>query len=430
MIRLKDTQYPNTAAFLENAIRIAEYYGFAPLETLPRNPQNSGTANKRGVLPLSKVESAIAFARRDERTLLSGARKCMSCLPALVNLPSASATGPFAPPHSGTLLAWRTLTSTTGIPSVSFELHIVGTTSAIAEALLIVAGNAIAEEAGIKERALSINNIGSLDSSNRFVRDVGLYLRKHIESISPTLRPRAAVDPLGTLVQLIERGHPATPRAPQAMEYLTEEERRKFWELLEYLEVFGLPYELDAHILGSRDCWSHSLFEISTTDSETGASIPIAFGGRYDPIASRFARTPSSATMISITCEVRGKTRPIRKKNSNGAGVKSDDAQPAVYFAHLGSEARRRVLGVLENLRRASIPVHQGIWYERVAEQMAAARTLAVPYILIMGHKEAVEGTILVREVATNSQDAIPLPELPNYLKRRRIGTSREGVHA
>ena len=425
MIRLKDTQYPNTAAFIGNAIRIAEYYGFAPLDGVPRSDASTNFANKRGVLPLSKIESAISFARRDERALLSSARKCLARLPMQVNLPSASATGPFAPPHSGTLLAWRTLMSTTGIPSVSFELHVVGSTSAIAEALLIVVANAIAEEAGIKERALAINNIGSSDSSNRFVRDVGLYLRKHIESISPTLRPRAAVDPLGTLVQLIERGHPAAPRAPQAMEYLTEEERRKFWELLEYLEMFGLPYELNAHILGSRDCWSHSLFEISATDSETGGRMPLAFGGRYDPLASRFARAPAFATMVSITCEVRGKTR-VKRETKAPQG----EAQPAVYFAHLGSEARRRVLGVLENLRRASIPVHQGIWYERVAEQMSAARTLAVPYILIMGHKEAVEGTILVREVATNSQDAIPLPELPNYLKRRRIGAWRQEAHA
>ena len=428
MIRLKDTQYPNTAAFLDNAIRIAEYYGFAPLESLPRNAANLSPSNKRAVSPLSKIESSISFARRDERTLLSSARKCMSCLPTQVNLPPASAPGPIAPPHSGTLLAWRALPSTTGIPTVSFELHVVGSTSAIAEALLIVVGNAIAEEAGIKERSLAINNIGSSDSSNRFVRDIGLYLRKHIESISPTLRPRAASDPLGTLVQLIERGHPAAPRAPQAMEYLTEEERRKFWELLEYLEMFGLPYELNAHILGSRDCWSHSLFEISTSDSETGARIPIAFGGRYDPLASRFARAPASATMVSITCEIRGKTRPAKTRAQSG--TRTGDAQPAIYFAHLGGEARRRVLGVLENLRRASIPVHQGIWYERVAEQMAAARTLAVPYILIMGHKEAMEGTVLVREVATNSQDAIPLSDLPNYLKRRRIGAWKTESHA
>ncbi len=408
MIRLKDTQHSNTATFLASAIRIAEYYGFSPLEGMPRATLPTDGIARRPVMPLSKIESEISFARREERSLLSSARKCLT---------SAK--------KDGAVLAWRILGSASGIPAISFELHIVGPSSAIAEALLVIVANAITEESGIKERVLSVNNIGSSDSSNRFVRDIGLYLRKHIESISPTLRPRAVTDPLGTLVQLIERGHPAAPRAPQAMEYLTEEERRRFWEFLEYLEMFGLPYELNAHILGSRDCWSHSLFEISTSDPESGARIPVAFGGRYDALASRFAQSPASAVMISITCEVRGKTRPKREvRPSQGT------TQPAIYFAHLGEEARRRTISVLENLRHAAIPVHQGLWYERITEQMTAARELSVPYILIMGHKEAMEGTILVREVATNSQDAIPLPELPNYLKRRRIGTWKSEAHA
>ena len=59
--------------------------------------------------------------------------------------------------------------------------------------------------------------------------------------------------------------------------------------------------------------------------------------------------------------------------------------------------------------------------YERIGEQMAEARAFSVPYILIMGHKEAMEGTILVREVATNSQNAVELPELTNYLKKHRV---------
>lgn len=394
MIRLKDTRHASTADFLSSAIDIAEYYGFSHLENIPR-----AGLDRYNPLPVAKVESEVVFARRDERALISAAAKCLSRLG-----------------RGGTLLAWRTTPGTTGIPSISLELHIVGPSSTIAEALLIIVGNAIAEEAGIAERTLSINNIGSPESSNRYVRDVGLYLRKHIESISPTLRPRAASDPLGTLVQLIERGHPATPRAPQPMEYLTEEERRRFWELLEYLEMYGLPYELDAHILGSRDCWAQSLFEISSLDQESGASVPLASGGRYDPLMSRFAKTPLSAATVSITCEIRGKTSVKRQTQKM-----SNEMQPAIYFAHLGAEARRRTLSVLENLRRSGIPVHQGIWHERIGEQMMAARHLATPYILIMGHKEAVEGTILVREVATNSQDAIPLLELPNYLKRRRV---------
>lgn len=396
MIRLKDTRYASTAAFLSAAIEIAEYYGFSPLESAPRLPA-SATATKKKI-PLSKIEEEMTFARRDEKTLLAAARRSLGSIR-----------------ENGALLTWRTLSSTTGMPSVSFELHITGPRSTVAEALLMVVANAIAESAGLADRILALNNIGSPESNGRYVRDVGTYLRKHIESISPSLRERALSDPLGAFVQLIERGHPAISRAPQATEYLTEEERRRFWELLEYLEIFGLTYELNPHILGSRDCWSHSLFEISTHDSESGARIPFAFGGRYDPLVSRVARAPQSAATIAITCEMKGSARPARRKRTGGV-------QPAIYFAHLGLEAKRRALSVIESLRGSGIPIHQSLWHEQIGEQMASARRLATPYILIMGHKEAMEGTILVREVATNSQEAIPLPELTNYLKRRRVG--------
>ncbi len=393
MIRLKDTRHANTADFLTSAIRIAEYYGFTPLDEM-RVQRHSGE-ERRASPP--KNENDILFARRDERALASSARRCAACSRA----------------YPSGVLAWRTVAGVAGTPATTLELHVVGTASAIAEALLLVVANAIAEEAGIKERSLSINNIGSFESSNRFVRDVGTYLRKHLETISPTLRPRAASDPLGTLVQLIEKGHPATPRAPQPMEYLTEDERRKFWELLEYLEVYGLAYELSPQVLGSRDCWAHSLYELSSTDPETGSRIVFASGGRYDPLATRFANTHTPATTIAIHCETRG--RAVPKKENRGL--------PSIYFAHLGPEARRRSLAVLESLRRAEIPVHQSLLYERIGEQMLKAKDLAVPYVLIMGYKEAMENTILVREVATNSQDAVPVDDLANYLRRRRLGT-------
>ncbi len=390
MIRLKDTRHSSTADFLGAAIRVAEYYGFAPLEEMRTSREKSD--GKR----MSKNDSEIAYARRDERPLTSSAKRCAAAARA----------------QKDGVLAWRTVQNTAGLPAMTLELHVVGSGSAVAEALLLVVAHAIMEEAGVSERYLAINNIGSHESSNRFVRDVSSYLRKHIETISPTLRPRAATDPLGTLVQLIERGHPAAPRAPQAMEYLTEEERRKFWELLEYLEVSGLAYELSPHVLGSRDCWAHSLFEISTLDEESGGRVAVAFGGRYDPLATRFGSSHTPAAMISINFELRGKTRV--KREARGL--------PSIYFAHLGPEARRRTLSVLELLRRAEIPVHQSLLFDRIGEQMARAKELAVPYVLIMGYKEAMESTILVREVVTNSQEAVPLDDLTNYLKRRRMG--------
>lgn len=402
MIRLRDTKHENTAAFLGSAIRIAEYYGFVPLE----DALKASAASSARLLPAARSDNEITFARREERPLAQIARRAALCMRG-------------ATPESGAHLFWRTTPGQGSFPSISLELHVVGARGAIAEALLLIVASVISEEAGLPKGVLSINNIGSVESSNRYVRDVGTYLRKHIDTISPTLRPRAATDPLGTLVQLIERGHPAVSRAPQAMEYLTEEERRRFWELLEYIEMSGLAYELSPQILGSRDCWAHSLYELSTMDSETNSRIPVAFGGRYDPLASRFGGTMGAAT-IAITCEVKGKTR--FKRDTLGV--------PAIYFAHLGIEARRSALKALELLRKSEIPVYQSLCFEKIGDQMLQAKALASPYVLIMGYKEATEGTIMVREVATNSQESIPLPELPGYLKRRRVGNSRSGIAA
>ena len=415
MFRLKDTQHQNTAEFLSSAINIAEYYGFSSLEEVGKLPQIKAVdavgapgkqIEKRKIPSAAECESEMTFARRDERALVGAAKRCVSSLR-----------------DTGSRLLWRQFSGVSrersNVPSVVLELHVVGSSGAIAEALLIIVADAIAAQAGVKQRVLSINSIGSTDSSNRYVRDIGAYLRKHIESISPTLRPRVSDDPLGVLIQLIERGHPATPRAPQSMEYLTEDERRKFWDLLEYLEVFGMPYELNPHVLGSRDCWVHSIFEIAGVDEETGARILLAYGGRYDPLAARFSVPPGGtglvdgvpAAVISIACEIRGKT--ISKHVERAA--------PALYFAHLGPEARRRSLGVMETLRKAQIPVYQSLLQERIGDQMEEAKRYSVPYILLMGHKEAMEGTILVRDVATNSQNAVELPELTNYLKRHRV---------
>ena len=119
--------------------------------------------------------------------------------------------------------------------------------------------------------------------------------------------------------------------------------------------------------------------------------------------------------MISISLEERGKTAFKR----DVLGI------PAIYFAHLGIEARRKSLAVLESLRRAEIPVYQSLTMERLGQQMTKAQELAVPYVVIMGYKEAMEDTVLVREIATNSQETVPMQELATFLKRRRVNNSR-----
>jgi hypothetical protein len=69
MIRLKESGHANTAEFLQNAIRIAEYYGFMPLDDMKGQTKERDEASRK--VQQQKSEQEINFARRDERALAS-----------------------------------------------------------------------------------------------------------------------------------------------------------------------------------------------------------------------------------------------------------------------------------------------------------------------------------------------------------------------
>jgi histidyl-tRNA synthetase len=71
-------------------------------------------------------------------------------------------------------------------------------------------------------------------------------------------------------------------------------------------------------------------------------------------------------------------------------------------------------------LRRAHIPVLQSFDSTKLSPQLTAARQAGVSHLLIMGAREALDGTVLVRTMDDSSQTTVELRELPRYLKTLR----------
>lgn len=389
------TSCASTNEFASRAIRAAEYYGFRPLEEL------TGTGTRTQIARVSPRD--LALVHRDEKSLIP-----------LVNACAAGGLATLGKP----VFLWRpgAVAASGARKSVSIELHILGVPAAIAEALLITVAQAIAADAGLERRIVRVNSIGSPESSARYVRELGTYLRKNSEAIAENILTRVPADPLGALLSLVEKQSPVIARAPQSMEFLNEEERHHLASVLEYLEAVNTYYELNPFVLGSRDCWTHTIFEVHGVHPETEELVPFAKGGRYDKLISRaLGGTPASGVGLTLTFELRGAKAPSFTR------IKHDGAIPSLYFAHLSTEARQRGIMLLETLRHAGIHAYQSLAYEHLSEQMAEAQALHVPYMLIMGYKEATEGTVLVRDTYTNSQVAVPAGELIPYLKRHRI---------
>ncbi len=69
-------------------------------------------------------------------------------------------------------------------------------------------------------------------------------------------------------------------------------------------------------------------------------------------------------------------------------------------------------------LRAERIPVYHSLTYDKFLDQMTAAESLNVPFVLIMGQKEANENSIVVRDMGSRAQETVSINELAGYLRK------------
>ena len=84
----------------------------------------------------------------------------------------------------------------------------------------------------------------------------------------------------------------------------------------------------------------------------------------------------------------------------------------------IGFEAKLKSLEVVEILRSAKIPTYQSLSKDKLSSQLQIAENLKIPFTIIMGQKEAVENSVIVRSMNTRSQETVPLPLLAKYLAK------------
>jgi histidyl-tRNA synthetase len=91
--------------------------------------------------------------------------------------------------------------------------------------------------------------------------------------------------------------------------------------------------------------------------------------------------------------------------------------KPKIYFIQLGNEAKLKSLNIIDILRKAHIPIAQSLSKDSLGSQLGIAEKLGIPYTIIFGVKEALENSVIVRNMSNRSQETVKIPKLLDYLK-------------
>src|SRR3989344_1974388 len=287
---------------------------------------------------------------------------------------------------------------------LTYTLHYIGSPSGIAEAALIRTALSILTDQGWKNLRLELNSIGDKDSLTFYERELLQYVKKFGTSLSEKARLILKEDAFNLFHSDDEELKRLSTSAPASLSYLSPQSRAHFKEVLEFIEGLGIEFDISPALVGEKNHSSHTIFGIRAA----GARDLLATGYHYSRLSKRVGLEKEFPLVsISIFLGDKGKTR-----------VYKELPKPKFYLVQLGREAKIRTLGLLEELRQQHICVQHFLGKDKLSAQLPDADALSASHLIIIGHKEALDGTATVRNVSTRAQDTIPLILLPQYLKK------------
>jgi len=405
--------YYKFQGFFEKAQEIAVYYGFTPIKTPLLEYENTfTTAIGVGTDAIDKEMYSLKTKGGDQLALRpEGTAGVMRAYieNGLQNQPQPVLFYYYGPmfrhdkPQRGRYREFH-----------QFGLESLGSEKSIIDALLIKATITILEESGAKDLVVQINSMGDKEDRVSYIRELTNYYKKHINQLSALDQERLKINPLRILDSKEAATIEINRGAPDIVSHLGTAAKKHFREVLEALEEMGIGYEINKNLVRGLSYYTRTVFEIAEPATEDGSEpLTIAAGGRYDLLARQLGSkkdVPAMGVGIGVdrvveTAWFKDLSPRIMKK-------------PKVYFIQVGFDAKLKSLNVIEILRKAHIPVMQALSKDSLSAQLAVAEKAGVPYTIIFGQKEAMENSVIVRNMETHSQDCIPVTELHTYLKQ------------
>jgi len=313
-------------------------------------------------------------------------------------------------------------------PVMHWQLAVqtAGEDSEAVDAELLFLGCRIVEALGLGTFTVRINSIGDVPSRTAYQRALRDFFKQQGKKLSARASAAAKEHPFLGLTVLAAEEPDLAKDAPQAVDFLSDEARLYFKRLLEFLDEGQVPYVIDHTLVSAEDAAGGTLWEFVLDPVAAVAPVGeapglpaqpsqvVIRGGRADRLAELLGgpKVPASGwTMVLDGI--------VSRLKAKGTELPEPGPRPKVFLSQLGDAAKKRSLMLFEEIRKSGIEVRYSLSRDTIKGQLRMAARLGVRFALIFGQKEALEGTVILREMETGIQETIPQEKIIDELKKR-----------
>jgi len=282
----------------------------------------------------------------------------------------------------------------------------------ILDAQVIQIAHRLIQTLGIKLVQIQVNSIGCPACRRDYKELLINYLESKKAKLCQDCKKRMETNPLRVLDCKEDKCAQVAAAAPQSVDHLCDDCRTHFKTLLEYLDELDLPYAINPHLVRGLDYYTKTVFEILPI-SEEEKKNSLGGGGRYDGLIKMMGGEQTSAIGFAFGVErlilemKRVQARPYKPP------------KPRVFLAQIGNLAKKKSLKLFSELEKNGILVAESFGRGSLKSQLKVANRLGVEITLILGQKETLDETVIVKNMTTGVQETVSTDKLIDLIKKK-----------
>jgi histidyl-tRNA synthetase len=302
-----------------------------------------------------------------------------------------------------------------------FGVEALGFAGPDIDAEIILMGQRLWDELGLKGVRLEINSLGQADERAKHRTALVTYFEKNKAQLDEDSGRRLLSNPLRILDSKNPEMQALIEGAPKLLDFLSEQSLAHFNAVQALLKANNIPCKINPRLVRGLDYYNLTVFEWVT--DELGAQGTIAGGGRYDPLIERMGGKAAPACGWAM-----GMERVIELMGVSGS-LPEAQAQCDIFVLHQGGETLTAAIIIAERLRSAGIdvilfcpPDGQSASFK---SQMKKADASGAAFAVIIGPDELTKNEAQIKDLrASGEQKAVPLDGVLEAVINALVGAS------
>ncbi len=291
-----------------------------------------------------------------------------------------------------------------------FGVEVIGAKNALLDVETIALGYSIVSALGMNELKVLLNTLG--DDASRASYKIALkqHFANDLANLCSDCQRRYEQNPLRILDCKIDKDRESMKTAPKMQDYLNEESAAYFMQVTQGLDALEIPYEVDDRLVRGLDYYTHTVFEVVSTNDQMGSQSTVFAGGRYDGLVEYFNGPSMSGIGFAMGIE-----RLILALE--GEGVDLNEAQDIdAYVMCLSERASLKALEMITMLRSNGYRCERDYLQRSFKAQFKSVDRKEAKCVVIIGEKDMETQTVTIKRIADQKQIVCSFAEVVNAM--------------